>query len=123
METDLAAIADAIAEDQRMLEEISRRLRIRRNAVKEALASLSEIVGRVKLNGRLLSRSPLSDVLELEALTAGIDAKRSLWRSLQAAAIPALRDIDFELLIERATEQRERLMPAHQHAAARAFAD
>ncbi|MCY0922641.1 hypothetical protein OS965_31585, partial [Streptomyces sp. H27-G5] len=37
----------------------------------------------LKLNGRLISRSPLSDVLELEAIRVGVEGKKELWRALR----------------------------------------
>ncbi|MFD4573612.1 hypothetical protein ACFWNK_10185 [Streptomyces sp. NPDC058417] len=39
---------------------------------KVTLGRLAERVGRLKTNGRLVSRSPLSDVLELEAMLVGV---------------------------------------------------
>ncbi|MFK0045944.1 hypothetical protein ACIQU4_17825 [Streptomyces sp. NPDC090741] len=51
-----------------------------------ALGWLAEKAGRLKLNGRLVSRSPLSDVLELEAMRLGVEGKACAWRSLAALA-------------------------------------
>jgi hypothetical protein len=44
----------------------------------------------------------------LEALSLGIEGKRSLWAALQAAAghEPELRTLDYPRLIQRAIEQR-----------------
>ncbi|WP_327686169.1 hypothetical protein [Streptomyces sp. NBC_00467] len=39
---------------------------------KAALGRLAEQAGRLKPNGHLFSRSPLSDILELEALLVGV---------------------------------------------------
>ena len=95
---------------------------------KEALAGVDleiragELVGRLKTNGRLSTYSPLSRLLELEMLLAGIDAKRSLWRSLNTAAIGELSDFDFDEMERRASSQRTRLIPFHAQAALAAFA-
>ena len=62
------------------------RLGIERNRVKQTLGSIAEFAARVKSNGRLIRYSPLSRLLELEGLAAGIVTKRSLWQSLQAIA-------------------------------------
>lgn len=74
---------------------------------------LAEKLGRLKLNGHLTTYSPLSRLVELEGLASGIEAKKSLWLSLQAGGVEGLGE-----LIARATEQRERLEP-HRLAAAR----
>jgi len=50
--------------------------------VKRALARIAERVSALKLNGRLLRRSPLSPLVECEALTAAIGAKHRLWAAL-----------------------------------------
>src|SRR5437868_5947452 len=49
-------------------------------------AWLAEKAGRAKPNGRLLSRSPLSSVVELEGLRLGVAGKASGWRLLRALA-------------------------------------
>jgi hypothetical protein len=115
------AIADEIADDRRTLERIARLTGVRANPAKIAAARLAERLGRLKLNGRLRGRSPLSRVIELEGLMAGIDAKRSLWVSLQVARRPEWAEIDFENLASRATDQRARLVPLHRSAAADAL--
>nr|WP_239148871.1 hypothetical protein [Streptomyces sp. SID12501] len=55
---------------------------------KAALGRLSEKAGRLKPNGRLFSRSPLSDVLELESMLLGVQGKTSCWRPLTAFSLP-----------------------------------
>lgn len=45
-----------------------------------------EKVGRLKLNGHLFDRSPLSSVLELEALCLGVEGKGAGWRTLRTLA-------------------------------------
>src|SRR5689334_14835571 len=47
---------------------------------------LAEKVTRSKLNGRLLSRSPSSDLIEFEFLASGVRAKRSGFETLRIAA-------------------------------------
>lgn len=66
-----------------------------------------EKVGRLKLNGELLSYSPLSRVIELEGLRIGVEGKLCLWSSLRKLSDPRIAEaIDLDLLIERGTEQR-----------------
>jgi hypothetical protein len=118
---DLASVVAEIAEDADALRDIARRLDIADDPLKRLTARFGEIVGRLKFNGHLTHYSPLSRVLELEMLLAGIDAKRSLWRSLATAGLPELASIDFDTLEERATQQRSLLLRDHAVAAQRAL--
>jgi hypothetical protein len=45
-----------------------------------------EKAGRVKLNGHLLTRSPLSELEETELLRLGVEGKAAGWRSLRVLA-------------------------------------
>jgi hypothetical protein len=123
LETMLAAVESEIREDRLTLEALMRRLDVSPNPVKSALGTLSEMVARVKSNGRVFHYSPLSRVVELETLSAGVLAKRNLWRSLRSAAgrEGMLTLEELERLIERATSQHERVLAAHAEAAALAF--
>jgi hypothetical protein len=87
--------------------------------VKDAMARAGERIARLKLNGRLHTRSPLSDVVELETLVVGITGKQALWRSLQNANVVADGELDH--LIERAERQKRIVERAREAAAGRAF--
>ena len=52
--------------------------------MKDAIARAGERLGPLKLNGRLRTRSPLSDVVELETLVVGIAGKRRSGRAYEA---------------------------------------
>jgi hypothetical protein len=56
-----------------------------RDRVKELAAWAGEKAGRLKTNGRLTGRSPLSDVVELEALAMLVLALRGFWHGLAEA--------------------------------------
>jgi hypothetical protein len=47
----------------------------------------------------------------VEAVALGIEGKLALWRGLSAAAetTPELRAVDYERLLQRASEQRRRI--------------
>jgi len=47
---------------------------------------VGEKAGRLKFNGRLFSRSPLSDLEELELLRLGAEGKAAGWRTLRTLA-------------------------------------
>ncbi|HEY6792288.1 MAG TPA: hypothetical protein VI365_33750, partial [Trebonia sp.] len=66
-----------------------------------------EKAGRLKLNGHLLSRSPLSDLEETEMLRLGVEGKAAGWRTLHAVAQRDRRLDTGQLdeLLARATRQ------------------
>jgi hypothetical protein len=115
----LAELATEIAEDGKALERIFDRLAIPRDQLKRAGAWAAEKAGRVKLNGRLFGYSPLSRLLELEAISSGVHAKRHLWRALGtiAARDSRIEADDLEQLIARADSQLERLAGLQSRAA------
>ena len=80
--------------------------------IKVAGAWAGEKLGRLKLNGEIVSRSPLSTVVELEGLYLGISGKLSLWRNLERAMGEHLARFDLPALIERAERQRDAVEPA-----------
>jgi hypothetical protein len=81
-------------------------------------------VGRLKRNGQLRGYSPLSRVLELEALSVGIAGKLALWETLQRVPDPGrrLRASELRHLIERARRQREEVEELRLEAVHQAFA-
>jgi hypothetical protein len=87
-EGELAAFLDRLlaelAEERRELERMMRELGLRPSRAKDAAAGAAAHLGRLKLNGRVRGYSPLSRVLELEGLEAGVTGKLALWRTLEA---------------------------------------
>jgi len=67
----LTAIANEIAQDRATLAEIMKRLDVPTKRHKVIGAWLGERASRLKLNGRVSSRSPLSTLVELEAMRLG----------------------------------------------------
>lgn len=119
----LERVATGITEDVATFRDLMRKLGIRADPVKNVAVTVAERVARLKPNGRLRGYSPLSRFEELEFLTMGIDGKKQLWTTLRdlAGLGGRLPDIDFDLLIARATEQREDLEPFRVKAGAEAF--
>ncbi|MER5931863.1 hypothetical protein [Streptomyces sp. NPDC002054] len=103
----LAVLARDIAEDQDSLRRIMHDLGVPVRNLREAVGRLAELAGRLKLNGRILSRSPLSDVLELEAMRLGVEGKAACWRSLRAVAVgdDRLDTAELDRLLARAEDQ------------------
>ncbi|MFI0409303.1 hypothetical protein [Actinomadura sp. 3N508] len=79
-------LADDIAADRGALLAILKSLGLPARRYKSLAVWTAEKAGRLKLNGGLLRRSPLSDVVELEALTLAVEGKSAGWRTLLAIA-------------------------------------
>lgn len=107
----LGRFVGELQQDRDTLKELAARLGGARSTVKELVVFAGELVGRLKLNGRLLGYSPLSRVWELEGLMAGTDSRRGLWRLLARAQKkdPRLAGFDFARLEARARGHREEL--------------
>ena len=84
---------------------------------------LGEKLSRLKLNGHLLSRSPLSDLVEFEFISTAVLAKRAGFETL--LEIAAVDDrLDAELLgrlIRQADKQHDWLADARREVAANIF--
>jgi len=84
---------------------------------------LAEKVTRAKLNGRLASRSPLSDLVEFEFLASGVRAKRSGFETLRivAEADPRLPKAELDRLIDQAHRQYQWLTRTRREVSAEVF--
>jgi hypothetical protein len=117
----LQRLAAEIADDRTELRRIMERLGVRGNPAKVALGWLGEKIGRLKPNGRLLTRSPLSDVVEMEALQLGVAGKAAAWRMLRVVAEVDDRIDAAEM--ERLAQRAERQFAALEGLRARAAAE
>lgn len=84
--TVLSRLATEITEDRSALLRIMAALDIQVRGYKVFAAWAGEKVGRLKLNGYLLTRSPLSDLEETEFLWLGVEGKAAGWRTLREIA-------------------------------------
>jgi hypothetical protein len=121
--TTLESLARDIGSDRDALLSIMSTLQIAPDRLKIALGWAGEKAGRLKLNGRLTSYSPLSPVVELEGLITGVNGKRALWRALRRLADgdARLQPAQLDELIARADRQLEALWSAHADVAAAAL--
>lgn len=120
---ELADLAGEVAEDRKALQQVMTDLGIPVRRAKISLGWLAEKAGRLKPNGRLLARSPLSDVLELEMMRLGVEGKTSCWRTLRTLA-ETDRRLDatrLDALLRRTTRQAETLESLRTTAAAHTF--
>jgi hypothetical protein len=97
------------------------RFDVSHDRVKVGAAWLAERAGRLKLNGRLLGRSPLSRLIELEGLHLGVTGKADLWKTLETTVAGRLEGVDLAELIRRAERQAAELQEHRLRAAEHAF--
>lgn len=111
----LRDLANSISTDTVELDAIRESWGVDGGTAKRLGAIVMERVGRLKPNGHVLEYSPLSRVLEIEALMSGVQAKRQLWRSLRSLTTThaALAGFDFSLLEKRGDEQLAALEEFH----------
>jgi hypothetical protein len=84
------------------------------------MVRVAEVFGRLKLNGRIFARSPLSSVIELETLVVGVRGKEALWTALRQAGV-SVEGVDLDALVEAAREQGAELETLRLSAAAKAL--
>lgn len=102
----LTELVQEIEIDRLALEALMETVGATRDLLKGGSAWIAEKLGRLKLNGQVSGYSPLSRLLEFEALASGIEAKLCLWRTLQVVLGPSTQLDD---LVERGERQRAAL--------------
>jgi hypothetical protein len=104
-------IATEIAEDRAALMELMTALEVPLRQYKIVLGWAAEKAGRFKPNGRLLTRSPLSSLEEVEMMRLGVEGKAACWRTLLVLADrdDRLDRTRLDELLRRAGEQAETL--------------
>jgi hypothetical protein len=107
----LGTLVAEITQDRVALVKIMGTLGIPVRGYKVFAGWAGEKAGRVKLNGHLLTRSPLSELEETELLRLGVEGKAAGWRSLRVLAERDSRlDADrLDDLLARAERQSDTL--------------
>ena len=107
----LKHLAVEVAQDRDALIGMMMALGIPIRAYKVCAAWVGEKAGRLKFNGRLLARSPLSDLEELELLRLGVEGKAAGWRTLRTLAYTDRRldSGNLDELVSRARRQADLL--------------
>ena len=107
----LARLAREVTQDRAALVEIMTALGVTVRQYKAGLAWLSEKAARLKPNGRMGARSPLSLLEEIELMRLGVEGKAASWRTLRKLAErdPRLDSRQLDDLIERARSQSQTL--------------
>jgi hypothetical protein len=121
----LRRFAAEVAADRAALLDIMAALGIPVRAYKVCAGWIGEKAGRLKLNGHLLTRSPLSSLEELELLRLGVTGKAAGWRTLRllAETDPRLDRGRLDGLIARADGQLGLLEGLRVRAARAAFGE
>jgi hypothetical protein len=83
---ELRQFAQEVAEDRDALLRIMGTLGLPVRSYKVWAGWAGEKAGRLKLNGHLTARSPLSNLEELELLRLGVEGKAAGWRTLRTLA-------------------------------------
>ncbi|NLE98980.1 MAG: NAD-dependent epimerase/dehydratase family protein [Propionibacterium sp.] len=119
---ELAELARDIRAERTFLGNLIDDLGLKRKPYRQALAWAGERVGRLKGNGKVIDRSPMTMLLEADLMRSAINGKLGVWETLRDHAEPLGLDRGvFERLIEGYREQSERLDEIHSYARARAL--
>ena len=117
----LTRLGADISRDRQALRRVMDAAGARPDRLKILAARAAEKVGRLKLNGRLTGRSPLSPFVELEAVEVGVYGKLLLWQVLRDRRPPGAGAVDLDELIRRAQHQLDEV-ERHRRDAADALA-
>ena len=116
----LSRLAAEVAQDRAALTDMMAGLGIPVRTYKVAAAWAGEKAGRLKFNGHLFTRSPLSYLEELEIMRLGVEGKAAGWRTLRTVAETdgRLEAARLDELIARARRQSDELERLRVEAAA-----
>jgi hypothetical protein len=119
----LEELLDELREERAALRSTMEALGLPVRQYKQAAVWLGEKLSRGKCNGHLLSRSPLSDLVEFEFIATAVLAKRAGFETLRAAAEadPRIDAALFERLIAQADKQHHWLADVRREVCARVF--
>ncbi|MGW6915861.1 hypothetical protein ACWGB8_18900 [Kitasatospora sp. NPDC054939] len=122
--SELHRLARDIEQDRDDLVRIMEGLQVPVRHYRTWLGLAGERLGRLKPNGTLVRRAPLSDLIELETMRIGVEGKAALWRALRAIADTddRLDRADLDRLSARADEQARTLTAWHRAVSAAVLA-
>jgi hypothetical protein len=119
----LEQLLDELREERAGLRSSMAALGVPVRQYKQVGSWLGEKVSRLKLNGHVLSRSPLSDLVEFEFISTAVLAKRAGFETLReiAAVDDRLDAALLDRLIAQADKQHDWLADARRGVAAQVF--
>jgi UDP-glucose 4-epimerase len=107
---DIARIAEELSEEHEHLEDLIDRLDLGQPLPKKALAALAELAGRLKANGRILTGSPMTPLLEIELMRSAVNGKQGLWETLTVYANELGLDAAFYRRLAKQAGQQSRTL-------------
>lgn len=115
----LMEIRGEVIDERQHLQKIMATFDISENLIRSAAARITERVSRLKPNGSLLHRTPLTDLVELEALRIAVSGKQAGWEALLEIQdlVPELDRAQLEQLVAQGQSQLDRLAEVHTTAA------
>lgn len=120
----LGQLVDEISAERDFLERLINDLGLEQKPHRQAVAWMGERVGRLKGNGRILDRSPMTMLLETELMRGAVTGKLGGWQVLlEHAETLGLDPEVFESLIEMTENQIKLLDEIHAYARPRALRD
>ena len=122
-ESRLEELLDQLREERTSLTAMTTALGLPVRSYKQAAAWTAEKLARAKLNGRLLSRSPLSSLVEFEFIANAVLIKRAGFETLRELAEiePRLDKLELDRLISQADAQHTWLVRSRRRVAADIF--
>jgi hypothetical protein len=117
----LTQLANEITRDREELLSIMAALDVPVQRRKVYAGWVTEKLGRLKLNGRIAERSPLSTVLELEGLRMAVAGKAAGWAALRSCAGGPVDATRLDALQARVEHQQATLAELHATAVADLF--
>jgi len=122
-EDGLRQLLDELRQEKSDLTATTRSLGLPVRGYKQAAVWVGEKLSRLKLNGHLLSRSPMSSLVEFEFLASAVRAKRSGFETLRIAAEvdPRIDTVLLDSLIDQANRQYRWLTDVRREVAAALF--
>ncbi len=116
-----ADIRGELFEERSWLRGFAREIGASEPLLVETVAKIGERVGRLKPNGSLLHRTPLTDVIDLETMHDAVSGKVAGWEALLQFDDPRADKAELERLLAQGHSQLERLRDRHRAAAKRAW--
>ena len=122
-EQQLEGLLDELREERSVLRSSMEALELPVRPYKLVASWVGEKLARLKLNGHVLTRSPLSDLIEFEFIATAVLAKRCGFETLRvvAAADERLDAALLDRLIAQADKQHDWLADVRREVAARIF--
>jgi hypothetical protein len=112
-------LREDITADRGELEDLMGRMGVSVGTLRKAVGWFAEKAVRIKLRMDDATGGNLQLLEGVEIVAAGLDGKHGLWVALAEASMasPKLRGPDYDRLVQRAIEQRQRIEPVRLDAA------